>query len=128
MNAEKTNRRLYRNDIILAAIVCAAALFTYCIIASGFGRNAQKNDICVTVDAKTVATLSLQKNGVYSYLDGKFVLEIKDGTARVAKSECPDGDCKGMKITSKGGQIVCLPNKIMVYAVEPSQKTDVRIG
>ena len=62
----------------------------------------------VTIDGETVLTLSLDRDGIYE--TEHHTLEVKDGSVRVLKSDCPGQDCVRMGPVSRGGQsIVCLP-------------------
>ena len=45
---------------------------------------------------------------------GTNVIEIRDGTIAVTEADCPDGWCKAMGRRGGGGQIVCLPNELVI--------------
>ena len=50
---------------------------------------------------------------------GHNLLVIKDGTAKMAQADCPDGYCTEMHAVGKaGGSIICLPHhlEIGIYA------------
>lgn len=125
---ENQNRRLHRNDCILTVTVCVTALLIWVLYAFMPGRTADTQSLSVSIDGKTVATVPLTEDARYEYLDGAFVLAIEGGRAYVAQSNCPDGECAHMHIDAHGGQIVCLPNRIVITAKTDSSDVDFRLG
>ncbi len=123
-------RMLFRNDCILATAVCVTALVLWAVVFPLFTHTNDAWAISVSIDGETVANLSPNADGLYEYLDGAFVLEIKNEKAYVAQSNCPDGECERMHVDFSGGRIVCLPNRIVITAkpVQKEQNVDFRLG
>ena len=117
--------RLYRNDVLLTAIVFAVCIGRYFGIAH---HRIHARSIEVTVDGEKIAEYSLEENGRHSLLDGRYILCVSDGCAYLEKSDCPDGICRGMKIDRGGGQIVCLPARLRIAPKNTEKKTDLRVG
>ena len=73
--------------------------------------------ITITVDGNKLGTYSLGKDQTIS-IGHTNICQIKDGQARMTEATCPDHLCmKQHAIDSKGGTIVCLPNKVVVTVV-----------
>lgn len=108
-------RRLLVNDIVLCV-----AIIIFCLCVYGFMIFRTDVNVCryieVFSDGKLVETLSLEENTVYTVAGHDFSIEISDGNARVTKTDCDDRTCESMSAGKNGGQIVCLPNKIVVRA------------
>ncbi len=51
---------------------------------------------------------------------GKNVITIRDGKIAVTEANCPDHYCMARGFCSNGLQIVCLPNKLEIRFVGPS--------
>ena len=45
---------------------------------------------------------------------GTNVITVKDGKIAVTEASCPDHYCMARGFCSKGAQIVCLPNKLVI--------------
>ena len=76
--------------------------------------------ITITVDGNKLGTYSLGKNQTIS-IGHTNICEIKDGQARMTEAACPDHLCmKQHAIDSKGGTIVCLPNKVVIEGTKAS--------
>lgn len=76
--------------------------------------------ITITVDGNELGTYSLGKDQTIS-IGNTNICEIKDGQARMTEATCPDHLCmKQHAIDSKGGTIVCLPNKVVIEGTKAS--------
>ena len=76
--------------------------------------------ITITVDGNKLGTYSLGKNQAIS-IGHTNICEIKDGQAHITEATCPDHLCmKQHAIDSKGGTIVCLPNKVVIEGTKAS--------
>ena len=74
----------------------------------------------ITVAGKEYGTYSLSKDQVISIGDTNRC-EIKDGEIKMIWADCPDHLCmKQHAIDSKGGTIVCLPNKVVIEGTKAS--------
>lgn len=103
-----------RKDIILISVILILAL-------AGFGilqlTRKDGNTVVVTVDGEKVYETVLSEEQVYQIPvnNGKNVLEIRDGAARMKEADCPDQICRKHKEISKSGEtIVCLPHKVVI--------------
>lgn len=55
---------------------------------------------------------------------GETVIQIKDGKARVLRSDCPNQICVKSGVIDKAGQIVvCIPNKV-ILKIEGDRRMD----
>ena len=62
-----------------------------------------------------IRELPLLKDTRISLADGKMDIEVKDGSIRVARSDCPRRTCMSMGWIHHGGQtIVCVPYRIVI--------------
>ena len=92
------------------------------ILWLGFRISGQRshNTIRITVDGKEFGTYSLSKDQVI-HIGDTNVCEIKDGKVTMIEATCPDHLCmKQHAIDSKGGTIVCLPNKVVIEGTKAS--------
>lgn len=75
----------------------------------------------ITVDGKTVETLSLQENTTYTLPINETdynEIVVKDGEIYVIDASCRDYLCmKQGKISKTQERIVCLPNKVIIEVV-----------
>lgn len=113
-----------RKDIMLIVGIFILAL-------GGFGilRMTQKegNTVVVTIDGEKVYETVLSKEQVYEIpvKEGKNVLEIKDGSARMKEADCPDQVCRKHKeITKSGETIVCLPHKVVIEVLSDTKDNE----
>ena len=104
------------------AIFIASILVIAGILGLGFRISGQRshNTILITVDGKEFGTYSLSKDQVI-HIGDTNVCEIKDGKVTMIEATCPDHLCmKQHAIDSKGGTIVCLPNKVVIEGTKAS--------
>lgn len=104
--------KLIRNDIILAVFVALISVGCYVLFAlpqKGAGETVE-----VYSDGELVATMPISKNCEYAVEDKDFVIAINDKKVTVTKTHCNDRVCETMKLDEDGGEIVCLPNKIVI--------------
>ena len=117
-------KRRIRNDIIfIAALVLISGLTGLCF----YLFRGDADVASVTVDGKPYGEFSLSENRTVEIVseNGRNVLVIKDGEARVESASCPDGICSAHKPISRDGEsIVCLPNKVVI-TVETAGGKDV---
>lgn len=108
-----------KNDIILIAVLLAAALLTAVgmrIWQMNNTRDAAK--VVVTIDGQVYGTYPLDEDRTerIELPDGSYnILTISDGYADVTEASCPDQICvKHNHIKYSKESIVCLPNKVVV--------------
>lgn len=73
-----------------------------------------------------VTTLSLSVDQEIT-VDGHNTITVKDGKIAVTWADCPDGYCMDRGFCDRGGDIVCLPNRLVISFVGP-QEIDAVVG
>lgn len=118
-----------KNDIILIAVLLAAALLTAVgmrIWQMNNTRDAVK--VVVTIDGQVYGTYPLDEDRTerIELPDGSYnILTISDGYADVTEASCPDQICvKHNHIKYSKESIVCLPNKVVV-TVEGGEDSEI---
>ncbi len=108
----KEKFRLIRNDIILAIFAVVLSLGAYFVsdIFSHGGGDA----VSVTLDGKEIMTFSLSEDGTYIVEECDYSFSVKDGVVRVTETHCKDRSCELMTVDRDGGEIICLPNKLVI--------------
>lgn len=109
------NKRLLPGDIVLSAVIIIISLSVY-IGMFLFGSKAEYSHIEIYCDGTFVAELSLSQETVFDVPECDFSIEIKDKTASVLHTDCNDRVCEKMTAGTDGGEIICLPNRIVVRA------------
>lgn len=105
-----------KRDTIIIAVVVAAA----CISAAAFylvrGLRGAGGYVEVVCGRETVARLPLSQDGTFTPEQAPgVVIEIRDGAAAFAASDCPDKLCIHMGPQSReGDSAACLPNKTLI--------------
>lgn len=85
--------------------------------------------VLVSVDGKAAVSFDLSEERTYEiegYNGGTNLLIIKNGSAYLEDSSCPDHLCEKMgKIDSVGESIICLPNRVTVEIVgDPDEESE----
>ncbi len=102
-----------KGDLILVAILLIAIILTVVFATRKDDGVAQ-----IYIDGQLKYELDLSANTELSILDGKMTVAIKDGKVFVKDSDCAEQLCvQSSAISSNGGMIVCLPNKVVVKVV-----------
>ncbi len=104
----------------ILAILLAAALLR--IILELFGDRGY-GAVKIEVNGEEFGTYSLAEDQIIRINDTN-ICEIKDGKISMTDASCPDHLCiKQGSIDSKGGMIVCLPNKVVIEGVRPDSSS-----
>lgn len=107
--------------IVLAAITAAILLWYFLKPASG-------NVAEVRVSGKVIGTYPLNQNKkvtIEGKGDGKNILIISDGKARMEEADCPDGICvKKGEISRVSESIICLPHEVVVEIKESNRENN----
>lgn len=75
-------------------------------------------------DSEIQGVYSLAEDRVIEINDGTNILKIRNGTADMAKANCPDKLCVNQRAISKNGEsIICLPNEVVV-TVDSSENSE----
>lgn len=117
----KPLEKKHRNDLILIAVLLAAAGIAFGIIQLGKKSGGYA---VVVQDGKEVATypLNVDTTVTINSPTGFNTLVIKDGKADVTDADCPDKLCVNQHSISYDGEtIVCLPNKLVVKIVSEAE-------
>lgn len=111
--------RKHRIDIIVVASLLLLSLIVLLVIGLTRKDGAYAE---VTADGEVIASYPLSADGEYVLNGGTNILTIKDGTAYMSYSSCPDHVCENTgKVRYVGETIICLPNKLTVTVKgEPS--------
>ncbi len=101
--------------LIIGILVVAALSF----LGIKIFMNGSADKIRITRDGELYKEVSLDENQTIVIEipgeEGKNILEIKDGYAKMIDSDCPDHLCEQQhRISKKGETIICLPNKVIV--------------
>ena len=83
----------------------------------------------ITSDGKTIRILDLHIDQQFTVETdhGYNVVTVKDGKIAVTEASCPDHYCMDRGFCSKGAQIVCLPN-LLVIRFTGMQEVDIVVG
>ena len=98
-------------------IAILAVIALICIGASLFlmgGEDASRAEI--TSDGKLIRIVDLHLDQEFTVETDKGynVVTVKDGKIAVTEASCPDHYCMDRGFCSKGAQIVCLPNRLVI--------------
>ncbi len=108
--------RITAFDVVL--IVLILSFSTGAILFTRLGLNWQLPKIpeaSVYHEGKLLKHLKLDKDQEIILLDGKMLIEVKEGRIRAKKSDCPRKICVNTGWIKTPGQIiVCVPNKILI--------------
>ena len=95
-------------------IISFAVLAAVCVLATLpllFGEEASHAEIYS--DGKLIKTVSLAIDQEFT-VDGHNTVTVQDGKIAVTWADCPDGYCVSRGFRSSGGDIVCLPNRLVI--------------
>lgn len=95
-------------------ILIFAVLIVLCLAAAMplfFGREASHAEIYS--NGKLVKTVSLAIDQEFT-VDNHNTVTVRGGRIAVTWADCPDGYCVARGFCSSGGDIVCLPNRLVI--------------
>jgi hypothetical protein len=116
------NRKRNRNDLILIIILVVLPLAALSLNFAFGEKPAQDSLVVITVRGELYDKVPLNQDTVIEIETelGINHIEIKDGQVWMSYADCPDKLCVNHRAVSlTGGQIVCLPNQVVV-SVESS--------
>ena len=118
----KRLEKKHRNDIILIAVLLAAAGIAFGAIQLGKKSGGYA---VVVQEGREVASYPLGEDVSVTFTSpagGYNTLVIKDGEADITEADCPDKLCVNQhSISFSGETIVCLPNKLVVKIISDVQ-------
>lgn len=100
-------------------ILLLGALLVGCIGLSAvfFSGSEEATFARITSEGNHIKTVNLgidQEFAVITEDGGRNVVTVKDGKIGVTEADCPDHYCMDRGMISKGTQIVCLPNRLVI--------------
>ena len=121
---KKAKKTSYRRDLILAAVLLAAAVSAFLILKHRQAAKTAEGPVAVvTVDGQETGRYPLSEDGTFPLNGGSNILVVSGGEAWVSEANCPDKICMGMgKISLSGEFIACMPNRVLII-VEDSAET-----
>ena len=120
-NKTKNTFKRYRLDILLIALLLVLSL-SFLLIRTL--TQAEGAVAVVEIDGTVVGSYPLSVDGRFVLNGGTNVLIIKDGTARLVESHCPDRTCELTgRISYVGQTIVCLPNRLSVTVMGDTENS-----
>lgn len=108
---KKSFRSLFKwGDVIILALLLTAIGLTVWFAVRPKGAQAE-----VYVDGVLRYSLSLERDTELDILDGSMTLRVENGAVCVVRSDCSEQLCvHSAPISSEGGIIVCLPNRVVI--------------
>lgn len=109
-----------KKDLLLIGIILAAALSAFAVYQFLIPPS-DSASLEITVDGVVYGTYSLQEDQRIEINHTNTCL-IEGGRVRMISSECPDHLCEKQKsIDSRGGTIVCLPNRVVLSVINDKE-------
>lgn len=103
------------DGVLIALILLFSIGF---ILHTKLGLNWQSSNVAEASlyhEGKLFKQLKLDKDQEIILLNGKMLVEVKEGRIRVRKSDCPRQICVNTGwIRHPGETIVCVPNKVLI--------------
>ena len=116
--ADRTRPTFLDGLVVLAVLVAAGA-----ILFAFRPKNGNFLTARIVLDNELVAEISL------SDLGEPVTIEAEQGKTRVLHSDCPSQDCVHTGWVSRsGGQIVCLPNRLVITVTGGTAEADAVTG
>lgn len=107
-------RKIKPGDIAVISIVFIAAITLF--LCFSIPHKAQSNTLIIKNNGISTS-YSLDEDQQFNIAGNSYTLtvEIKNGSARVIKANCPDKTCVHTgKISKKGQNIACVPAKVII--------------
>ncbi len=106
--------------ILIAAILVVSIGLSLPLLLGQSPASAAK----ITLDGKVIATLDLSLDQVLEVPtpDGGFnTVTVKNGKIAVTDTNCPDQYCVHRGFCNSGAPVVCLPHKLIITFVGPTE-------
>jgi len=104
--------RLYRNDFFLNILIISLCIAFPLLISY---NDEGSGSVEVLLGSDVVKVLPLGTDTEFSPDGGHTVVCIRNGSAYISDSDCPDRLCMEMSpVTKDGGNVICLPNKVAI--------------
>ena len=98
-------------------ILLLAVLFILCIgaaLLTGSGPEAARAKITSEGKLIRIVDLDIDQSFTVETENGYNIVTVRDGKIAVTEASCPDHYCMHRGFCSRGAQIVCLPNKLVI--------------
>lgn len=118
------NRPLFkRKDVWVLTAATAAALVLFFLFSCFSGR---ADTAVIRSEGTQLMVVSLKEDAEFSPPGHEeVVIQVSKGRIRFLSSNCPDQICVRTGFISKPGQTaVCLPNRLSIEVLSPSEGTD----
>lgn len=114
-----------RDWMLIVSVLAVAFLVWGCSVSFPGGRS---RTIRISIDGQTYGEYSLDRDQIIPILlDGEEinVCETAGGKVKMIHSSCPDHLCEQQRaVTSRGGTIICLPNRVVIEAISPEREEE----
>lgn len=107
-------------DLLILAVVILSAFFPFFI-----ENLSEKSDNFVIFTEDEKIEISIESDTILFI--NSVEIRIKNGAAKIVESNCPNQICVLQKPLSDNGQIVCVPNKIIVSRSFKSDKKQPKV-
>ncbi len=98
--------------IALLAVIMLVCLGLSLMLSGG--EDAARAKIVSDGELVTTVDLAIDQEFTVETEGGYNVITVKDGKIAVTDASCPDHYCMNRGFCSKGAQIVCLPNRLVI--------------
>jgi len=112
--------KLKKGDMIIILVLIAAVLFWF--IANKPGESKDERQVVIETNGSVYKTIpiynGMKLENIYIELEnGNYIdIVVDENGAYVKDVKCPDKICQKTGLISRVGQnIVCLPNKVVIY-------------
>ena len=109
--------------ILLGAIIIILLPLTIALLNTSKGSKA-----IVKSDGRIIDTISLDKNGTYTYSNDKGynIVEVTDGKVRVIEEDCPNKYCVNKGYIKRNNEsVICLPHRFEVTVQSKDDDYDI---
>ena len=123
------DKKALRNDIILIVSLLLIAVLSLILVISSRSKTSTLAHVYVQDELVLTVDLSSKEEKTYDVygLNGKLVVETKDGSIRVKESNCPHQDCVKMGfVNTSNHPIICAYNAVYIV-IEGTVTYDVEI-
>ena len=119
---ENISKFLRKSDMVLILVLALVPCIMLAVnLLSHDGSSARLE---ISADGRILGTYPLTEDRVIGIGDGN-TCRIEDGEVYMAEANCPDQICvHSAHIDSRGGCIVCLPNKVILKIVSAESAED----
>ena len=116
----KERIHMRKKDLLLMSVILVLALAAWAVYQFVL-PGSDSTELQITVDGAVYGVYDLREDQTIKINDTNTCV-IEGGRVSMVSSKCPDHLCEKQKsIDSRGGTIVCLPNKVVLSIVSDGQ-------